>query len=85
MKRMGRKRKRPTEKPMPAAAASERTRDRHKPGSRKTIAFPPELYALLQQLADKNRRPLNWEARVMAEKHLRDAGLMPPDQADPEE
>lgn len=63
---------------MPAAAAKpRRTGDRHT-GTRHTITLSRELYEALGRLADANRRPLLWEARLALEKHLADAGLWPP-------
>ena len=63
---------------MPATAAKpRRTGDRHT-GTRHTITLSRELYEALGRLADANRRPLLWEARLAMEKHLADAGLWPP-------
>jgi hypothetical protein len=59
-----------------SATAKSPTADRHK--SRTTISFSKELVALLAQLAERNKRPLYWEARLALEAHLRANGLEPP-------
>lgn len=59
----------------PSEKSRPRTGDRHK--ARKTISFSPELVELLQKLADRNQRPVYWEARIAIENHLRAAKLLP--------
>ncbi len=49
---------------------------RHRP--RKMISFRPELYDLLAELAKRNKRPLSWEAEIIVEAALSEAGLWPP-------
>jgi hypothetical protein len=74
---MGRRKKKNGESMSPAA--KPRTADRHAPGSRQQVAFPPGMYALLKHLAKRRGRPVNWEvARFMAAEHLRRAGMWPP-------
>lgn len=75
---MGRKRKNESAEPMPVTEAKSKTQDRHKPGSRRSIHLPPALYDLLKQLAEKHRRPINWEARIMAEEYVHKHGLQSP-------
>jgi len=63
----------------PSASPPRRPRsaDRHR--ARKTISFPPELLDLLAQLAERNKRPLSWEAKLAIERHLREAKMLPPE------
>ena len=56
--------------------ATPKQADRHKP--RKLLAFPARLCAQLAILAERNCRPVNWEARLILEAALREAGLWPP-------
>lgn len=67
---------------MPQTVVSEakRSKDRHAP--RRTIAYKPDVYLLLKHLAQTmNKRPLIWEAELIAISHLEAAGLWPADQA----
>lgn len=45
-----------------------RSGSRHKP--RQMLALPPALYKQLAALAEKNRRPIQWEAIIAIENHL---------------
>jgi hypothetical protein len=54
-----------------------RTGDRHKP--RVTISFKPLVYEGLKELAQKNHRPIQWEADLMARHWLKQHGIVLPD------
>jgi hypothetical protein len=56
--------------------SDSRRGSRHKP--RRTVAYPPRLYEMLVVLAERNQRPINWEARLILERPLKEAGLWPP-------
>lgn len=61
---------------MPAIVDSRpKKADRHK--SRRTVALSDEMYEAIQQLANRNKRPVLWEVRLALEEHLRKAGLWP--------
>ncbi len=71
---MGRKKSKADDNMAPAPASEKsRSADRHKP--RRTISFKPSIYRKLQELARKNRRPLNWEAEIAALNHLAANGI----------
>jgi hypothetical protein len=65
--------KKRSKKPMSATEAAEQTGSRHKP--RKMIAFSPRLYRRLQALAERNHRPVQWEAELAIEAHLEANGI----------
>ncbi len=78
--RMGKKRKPPEVAPITPAEAPLRSADRHR--DRKMIAVTTELYEQLRKLAKRNRRPVQWEAVMALEEHLRAAKLWPPPSTD---
>lgn len=65
---------------MQTTAGDSRAGSRHKP--RKTISMTPRRYELLKQLAARNKRPINWEARIAIDKALVEAGLLTQEEAD---
>ena len=75
---MAKRKKKPEGQPLPAPALDSRSRDRHKPGSRRSVALPPQVYRQLQALAEQNNRPLNWELRLIVVRALTEVGLWPP-------
>lgn len=62
----------------PAAKADKRQGSRHK--ARKMVALEPAIYDLMQQLADRNNRPLRWQVQHVCVQALIDAGLWQPGQ-----
>ena len=52
----------------------KRSADRH--GPRKMIAFDPAIYNALAKLADRNSRPLSWEAARIIREALEKEGLL---------
>ena len=67
---MAKHKKQPEDDPVNATQSKKpRTGDRHKP--RAMIAFPSALYAKLAELAERNRRPIQWEAIIAIENHLK--------------
>lgn len=56
-------------------AMARKKSDRHKP--RKSIALTPDQYEALRVLAERNARPLLWEARIAVMAHLKANGLWP--------
>ena len=44
-----------------------------------TVALPPALYRALKQLADRNQRPVLWQARILLQQALEAEGLWPPE------
>ncbi len=74
---MAKKRKPPDEgAAIPPETVTPRSKDRHKP--RKMLAFTTDVYAQLQQLADRNDRPIVREARRIIIEALKREGLWPP-------
>lgn len=57
------------------------TGSRHK--DRVMLSLPTALYAQLKALADKNRRPVTWEARAIIEDALATLGMWPPPNGKP--
>lgn len=47
------------------------------------VRVPPDLHALLKELAEQNSRPLSWELRLAITTHLRAAGKWPPPAENP--
>src|SRR5262245_628087 len=62
------------EEPMPpeAPAAKPRSRDRHK--ARNTISCKPRYYEALKRRAQRNKRPLQWEAEIILVQALIESG-----------
>lgn len=57
-------------------SSKKRVGSRHKP--RKPISFAPRLYEQLAKLAERNDRPISWEARAIIQRALEAEGLWPP-------
>jgi hypothetical protein len=57
-------------------SATDRSKDRHKP--RRTISFTPQVYEAIARLADRNHRPIGWEAERIILEALEAEGLWPP-------
>ncbi len=44
-----------------------------------TIAYSPAMYRQLKKLAERNQRPVLWQARIMMQQALEAEGLWPPE------
>jgi hypothetical protein len=60
------------------AAKKKRTGSRHK--DRHNISFNGELYERIRKSAEKNGRPINWEAKRLVTKALDQESPPPPPQ-----
>ena len=66
-------------KPNSDKPKNEKSRDYHV--SRKMVRLPPEIHRQFKILSERNDRPMSREIRTALIRHLRDAGLWPPEPA----
>jgi len=60
--------------------AKKRTGSRHK--DRNMVSLPGDIYSLMKQLAEKERRPLSIQLLIAVEEHLRARGIPLPGEGD---
>lgn len=58
------------------AMAKKRPGSRHAP--RSMISLPKSLYQRLKKIAERNGRPINWEARIIIERDVARQESEPP-------
>lgn len=66
---------------MSGTMAKKRPGSRHK--DRHNVSLPGALYDLIQDLANKERRPLRLQVIIAVEEHLRSKGIEIPDPRNP--
>lgn len=70
----------PRKRGRPPKSAKPRSADRH--ADRRSVSFTTAMYAALGKLAEREGRPITWQARLMIQKGLEEAGLWPPPAGD---